>query len=192
MSDHHEPKAADPNVRLGVLLSAETLAKRISELGAQITRDYAGKQNLCLVGILKGSFVFLSDLMRRLSCDLEVDFISTSSYGQATVSSGTVRLLKDLDRDVAGRHILVAEDIVDSGLTLAYIWKSLAARDPASLSVVALLDKKERRSGWIVLDYVGFKVPDVFLVGYGLDCAERYRGLPYVAAMGSRDGDGPA
>lgn len=174
-----------------ILLSAEVIQRRVGELAQEISRDYLGRTPV-LVGILKGSFVFLSDLMRRLSCDLEVDFISTSSYGQATVSSGTVRLLKDLDRDVAGRHILVAEDIVDSGLTLAYIWKSLAARDPASLSVVALLDKKERRSGGIVLDYVGFKVPDVFLVGYGLDCAERYRGLPYVAAMGSRDGDGPA
>jgi hypoxanthine phosphoribosyltransferase len=156
-------------------------------MGLEISRDYLGRVPI-LVGILKGSVVFLSDLVRHLCCDIEVDFISISSYGDGTTSSGTVRLLKDLDLDVSDRDVLVVEDIVDSGLSLQYIRKNLAARNPRSLSFAALLDKRERRGATgIFIDYVGFPVPDAFVVGYGLDYRERYRGLPYVATMGEVD-----
>ena len=139
------------------------------------------------MGILKGSVVFLADLARRMTGDLEIDFISISSYGQAAASSGTVRLLKDLDRDIEGRDVLVVEDIVDTGLSLAYIRKNLAARNPRSLSIVALLDKRQGRREGIYVDYVGFEIPDTFVVGYGLDYAEQYRGLAHVAALGDEE-----
>jgi hypoxanthine phosphoribosyltransferase len=140
-----------------------------------------------LVGILKGSSIFLADLIRQLPIDLEVDFISISSYGDGTVSSGSVRLEKDLDRDICGRHVIVVEDIVDSGLSLSYIRKNLAARNPKSLCIVALLDKRERRATGIYVDYVGFRVPDVFVVGYGLDYKEKYRGLPRIVALNEEE-----
>jgi hypoxanthine phosphoribosyltransferase len=158
----------------------------VAELGREISRDYEGRVPV-LVGILKGSVVFLSDLVRHLDLKLEVDFISISSYGDGTSSSGTVRLLKDLDLDVSGRDVLVVEDIVDSGLSLAYIRKNLAARNPRSIAIAALLDKRERRTNEVKVDYVGFQVPDEFVVGYGLDYQELYRGLPHVAILGPDD-----
>jgi hypoxanthine phosphoribosyltransferase len=158
----------------------------VAELGRQISSDYAGRAPV-LVGILKGSVIFLSDLIRSLTCPLEVDFISISSYGEGTTSSGTVRLLKDLDLDVSGRDVIVVEDIVDSGLSLAYIRKNLEARCPRSLAMVALLDKRERRTQEVQVDYVGFDVPNAFVVGYGLDYREFFRGLPYVAVVDEAD-----
>ncbi len=151
-------------------------------MGAEISRDYAGKVPV-LVGILKGSVIFLSDLARALTVDVEIDFISISSYGQGTVSSGSVRLLKDLDLDVSGRDVLVVEDIVDSGLSLDYIRRNLLSRGPASLAIAALLDKRERRALQVDVRYVGFTVPDEFVIGYGLDYAERYRGVPEIRVL---------
>ena len=155
-------------------------------MGAEISRDYRGKVPV-LVGILKGSVVFLSDLVRALDVEVEVDFISVSSYGQGTVSSGTVRMIKDLDLDVSGRHVLVVEDIVDSGLSLEYIRKNLRSRQPASLEIAALLDKRERRTRPVDVRYVGFTVPDEFVVGYGLDYRERYRGVPEVGILSPQE-----
>jgi hypoxanthine phosphoribosyltransferase len=168
------------------LISAEQIASRVADLGTQISRDYHARKPL-LIGILKGSVVFLADLVRRITCDVEVDFISISSYGDGTVSSGTVRLLKDLDRDIGGRHVLIVEDIVDTGLSLSYIRRNLEARNPASLAIAALLDKREKRQEGVRVEYVGFEVPDAFVVGYGLDYRERYRGLPYIGVMGESD-----
>lgn len=168
------------------MIEEKTLAVRIAELGEELSRDYMGRVPV-LVGILKGSAIFLGDLIRKMSIDLEVDFISISSYGSQTHSSGTVKLLKDLDNDIYGRDIVIVEDIVDSGLTLSYIRKSLAARNPKSISIVTLLDKRERRETDIYLDYIGFPIPDRFVVGYGLDYGERYRGLPCVAALSEEE-----
>lgn len=164
------------------LIDRDTLNRRVCELGEELSRDYMGRIPI-LVGILKGSCIFLADLIRTMNIDLEVDFIAISSYGDQTESSGSVKLLKDLDRDIFGRDILIVEDIVDSGLSLSFLRKSLAARNPRSLSIVALLDKRERRETDIYVDYVGFPVPDRFVVGYGLDFAERFRGLDFVAAL---------
>ncbi len=173
-----------PNRRANteVLLSEDALARRVAELGEELSRDYMGRVPI-MVGILKGSTLFLADLIRRMSIDVEVDFIAVSSYGDRVVSSGSVKLLKDLDRDVFERDVLLIEDIVDSGLSLAYIKKSLAARNPRSVSVVALLDKRSRRTEGVYVDYIGFDIPDKFVVGYGLDYNEKYRGLPYVAVL---------
>ena len=151
-------------------------------MGAEISRDYAGKVPV-LVGILKGSVIFLSDLARALTVDVEIDFISISSYGRGTVSSGSVRLLKDLDLDVSGRDVLVVEDIVDSGLSLDYIRRNLLSRGPASLAIAALLDKRERRALQVDVRYVGFTVPDEFVIGYGLDYDEKLRNLPFIGVM---------
>ncbi len=154
----------------------------MGELGAEISRDYEGRVPV-LVGILKGSVLFLSDLIRSLSITVEVDFISISSYGRETVSSGSVRLLKDLELDVGGRDVLVVEDIVDTGSSLDYIRRNLLARQPRSLAIAALLDKPSRRVTPVEVAYVGFTVPDAFVVGYGLDYQERYRGLPEVGVL---------
>lgn len=154
----------------------------MGELGREISRDYAGRVPV-LVGILKGSILFLSDLIRSLSVEVEVDFISISSYGAETVSSGSVRLLKDLELDVAGRDVLVVEDIVDTGTSLDYIRRNLLARQPRSLAIAALLDKPSRRVTAVEVAYVGFTVPDAFVVGYGLDYQEKYRGLPEVGVL---------
>jgi len=162
-------------------------------MGRQISRDYQGRVPV-LVGILKGSVVFLADLIRAIDCVIEVDFLSISSYGEATSSSGTVKLLKDLDLDVSGRDVLVVEDIVDSGLSMAYIRRNLESRSPRSLAMAALLDKRERRTTDVSVDYVGFEIPNAFVVGYGLDYRELYRGLPHVAVLQSADleaQDGP-
>ena len=151
-------------------------------LGEQITRDYAGR-SLLLVGVLKGAFVVMADLARHIALPLEIDFMAVSSYGAATKTSGVVRILKDLDHDLDGLDVLLVEDIVDSGLTLKYLLKNLAARKPASLEVAALLRKTGLQKVPLDLRYVGFEIPPEFVVGYGLDFAERYRNLPYVATL---------
>jgi hypoxanthine phosphoribosyltransferase len=164
------------------LVSAEDLERRVSELAAEIDRDYEGR-DLVLIGILKGAVMFIADLMRELEVPCEVDFMAVSSYGSATDSSGVVRILKDLDASIAGRDVLLVEDIVDSGLTLHYLLKSLRAREPRSLEVCALLTKPERRRVDLPIRYVGFEIPNRFAIGYGLDHAQRYRNLRYVAAL---------
>jgi len=168
-----------------VLIGKEELDKRINELAQQISRDYHGKNPL-LIGILKGSFIFMSDLIRRLTIEFTVDFMGTSSYGASTQSSGEVRITKDLEDSVAGRDVLLIEDIVDTGLTLRYLLDTLKARQPASLKVCALLDKPARRRVRVPLDYYGFIIPNEFVVGYGLDLEERYRGLPFVGVLKQR------
>ena len=156
------------------------LKRRIAELGETITADYAGRNPL-LVGVLKGACFFLADLARAIRLPIEIDFMAVSSYGSATTTSGVVRIVKDLDSDLTGRHVLIVEDIVDSGLTLSYLRRNLAARHPASLEVVALLVKEGLQSVDLDLAYEGFKIPPEFVIGYGLDVAERYRNLPYLA-----------
>jgi hypoxanthine phosphoribosyltransferase len=165
-----------------ILVQADDLQHRVGELGRQISEDYAGREPL-LVGVLKGAVFFLADLMRQLSVPCEVDFMAVASYGSATKSSGVVRILKDLDAPVAGRDVIIVEDIVDSGLTLRYLMRNLQARDPASLEVCALLMKPAARQVDVPTRYVGFEIPDRFAIGYGLDHAERYRNLGYVAAL---------
>jgi hypoxanthine phosphoribosyltransferase len=165
-----------------ILVHSDDLQRRVRELGEEITRDYAGR-DLMLIGILKGAVFFLSDLMRHLEVPCELDFMAVASYGSATDSSGVVRILKDLDMVIEGRHVLIVEDIVDSGLTLSYLLRSLRARGPASLEVCALLTKPERRKVDLPARYIGFEIPNKFVVGYGLDFAERYRNLPYVAVL---------
>jgi hypoxanthine phosphoribosyltransferase len=170
-----------------ILVQADDLQHRIAELGEEISQDYAGR-DLLLVGVLKGAVFFLSDLMRQLSVPCEVDFMAVASYGSSTDSSGVVRILKDLDAPLEGRDVLIVEDIVDSGLTLQYLMRTLEARKPASLEVCALLTKPERRKTEVPSRYIGFEIPDRFAIGYGLDYAERYRNLPYVAALILGDG----
>jgi hypoxanthine phosphoribosyltransferase len=164
------------------LVSQEDLERRVRELGAEISRDYAGKE-LFLVGVLKGAVFFLSDLMRALDVPCEVDFMAVASYGSSTDSSGVVRILKDLDATIEGKDVLIVEDIIDSGLTLSYLLRTLKARDPRSLEVCALLTKPERRAVELPIRYTGFEIPNKFVIGYGLDHAERYRNLPYVAVL---------
>ncbi len=165
-----------------ILVPAEDLARRVRELAAQISQDYQGK-DLVLVGVLKGAVFFLSDLMRELTVACEVDFMAVASYGSATKSSGVVRILKDLDAVIEGRDVLIVEDIVDSGLTLQYLLRNLAGRNPRSLEVCALLIKPERQKVDLQARYVGFEIPNRFAIGYGLDHGERYRNLPFVAAL---------
>jgi hypoxanthine phosphoribosyltransferase len=160
-----------------VLLPEETLRARIRELGQEITADYGGRP-LLLVGILKGAFLFLSDLCREIDLPVEVDFMAVSSYGNATTTSGVVRIVKDLDIDLTGRDVLVVEDIVDSGLTLSYLRRTLLARNPASLRICTLLMREESSADPSLVSYVGFRIPPDFVLGYGLDVAERYRNLP--------------
>ena len=170
--------AGDP--ALGdVVVSEADLRRRIGELGRQITEDYRGRFPL-LVGVLKGAFVFMSDLARAIDLPLEFDFMAVASYGSATKTSGVVRIVKDLDLDLSHRHVLVVEDIVDSGLTLSYLQRNLLARNPASLEVCALLVKEGLQRAPTKLAYTGFRIPPDFVVGYGLDAGERYRNLPYV------------
>jgi hypoxanthine phosphoribosyltransferase len=164
------------------LVSGEDLQRRIAELGGEISRDYEGRE-LVLIGVLKGAVLFLADLMRELTVPCEIDFMAVSSYGSATDSSGVVRILKDLDATIEGREVLLVEDIVDSGLTLHYLLKNLRARDPRSLEVCALLTKPERRRVDLPIRYVGFEIPNRFAIGYGLDHGQRYRNLPFVAAL---------
>jgi len=165
-----------------VLVEEDALRARIAELGAEVSTDYAGK-DLLLVGVLKGAVFFMADLMRHLSIPCEVDFMAISSYGASTDSSGVVRILKDLDINIEGRDVLVVEDIIDSGLTLSYLIRNLESRNPASLEICALLTKPERREIDVHVRYTGFEIPNEFVIGYGLDYAERYRNLPYVAVL---------
>jgi len=165
-----------------VLIERETLAARVAELGAEVSADYEGR-DLLLIGVLKGAVFFMADLMRHLTVPCEVDFMAISSYGDATDSSGIVRILKDLDINIEGRDVLVVEDIIDSGLTLSYLIRNLESREPASLEVCALLTKPSRREIDVPVRYVGFEIPNKFVVGYGLDFAERYRNLPYVGVL---------
>ncbi len=170
------------NTNLEPLLTAEQIQARIAELGAEIARDYAGRDPL-LIGVLKGAVVFISDLMRATDLRLGVEFIAISSYGSSTRTSGEVQIVKDLDVAIEGRDILVVEDIVDTGLTLSYLLANLHARGARSVKLAALLDKHERRVREVKIDYLGFRIPDAFVVGYGLDFAERYRNLPYIAIL---------
>jgi len=165
-----------------VLIEPDALQQRIAELGEEISADYAGR-DLLLVGVLKGAVFFMADLMRRLTIPCEIDFMAISSYGDSTDSSGVVRILKDLDINIESRHVLVVEDIIDSGLTLSYLMRNLEAREPATLEVCALLTKPERREIEVPVRYVGFQIPNRFVIGYGLDFAERYRNLPYVGVL---------
>ena len=165
-----------------ILVQSDELAHRVRELAAEVSRDYEG-EDLFLVGVLKGAVFFLSDLMRHLEVRCEVDFMAVSSYGSSTDSSGIVRILKDLDVPIEGREVLIVEDIVDSGLTLSYLLRTLQARNPASVEVCALLTKPERRKVDLPIKYVGFEIPNRFAIGYGLDHAERFRNLPYVAVL---------
>ena len=172
---------ADP--QLGeTLVEAEALQSRVRELAAEISRDYRGR-DLLLVCVLKGAVFFASDLMRQLEVPCELDFMAVASYGSVTDSSGVVRILKDLEAPIEGRNVLIVEDIVDSGLTLQYLLRSLGARNPASVEVCALLTKPERRKVDLPVRYVGFEIANRFAIGYGLDHGERYRNLPYVAAL---------
>jgi hypoxanthine phosphoribosyltransferase len=170
-----------------ILVQADELQHRVREMAAEVSRDYAGK-DLLLIGVLKGAVFFLSDLMRHLDIPCEVDFMAVASYGSSTDSSGVVRILKDLDAPLEGRDVLIVEDIVDSGLTLQYLMRTLEARKPRTLEVCALLTKPERRKIEAEARYVGFEIPDKFAIGYGLDYAERYRNLPYVATLMGVDG----
>ena len=175
------PAMRDPAVG-EILVQPDELARRVRELGAEISQDYEGRE-LLLICVLKGAVFFLSDLMRTLAVKCEVDFMEVASYGSATESSGVVRILKDLDAAIEDRDVLIVEDIVDSGLTLQYLLRNLWARGPRSLEVCALLTKPERRRVELSPRYVGFEIPDRFVVGYGLDHAERFRNLPYVAVL---------
>ncbi len=179
-----------PGEQIGeVLVQQDELAHRVKELAAEITRDYAGIEGgLLLVGVLKGAMFFIADLMRSLEIPCEVDFMAVSSYGSATQSSGVVRIMKDLDMPLEDRDVLIVEDIVDSGLTLQYLVRNLKARGPKSLEVCTLLSKPSRRkTDSDDVKYIGFEIPDRFVIGYGLDHQERYRNLPYVAALAPKD-----
>lgn len=165
-----------------ILISEEQLAARIKELGEQITADYAGKEILA-IGVLRGAVVFMADLTRAIKVPVAIDFMAVSSYGSGTDSSGVVRILKDLDENIEGRHLLIVEDIIDSGLTLMYLLENLKSRKPASIKLCTLLNKPERRKAEVQIDYNGFTVPDYFVVGYGLDFAEKYRNLPFIGIL---------
>ena len=166
-----------------VLYTEEQLQARVKELGAQITKDYAGKDKLLLVSVLRGSYIFMADLSRAIDLPCIIDFMVVSSYGGGTSSSGQVEIKKDLSDSIEGVHVIVVEDILDSGNTLSYLLHVLSARHPASISLCTLLDKPERREKPIQADYVGFTVPNAFIVGYGLDYAEKYRNLPYIGVL---------
>jgi hypoxanthine phosphoribosyltransferase len=188
-----DARSSDPTAGydLGpVLVSEKEIAEQVARLGEQITNDYAGTAPL-LIGVLKGAFVFMADLARAIALPVEVDFMAVSSYGTATKTSGVVRIVKDLDADLTDRHVIIVEDIVDSGLTLSYLRKGLLSRRPASLEVCALLVKTGQQRIDLELKYVGFEIPPDFVVGYGLDLAERYRNLPDVRLLVPREGNEP-
>jgi hypoxanthine phosphoribosyltransferase len=172
----------DPSYVKEILIPEDRLQQRISELGAQISRDYAG-EDLLLLAVLKGSVLFLSDLMRHITVPHSVDFMATSSYGASTESSGIVRILKDLDEPIQGRNVLIVEDIIDTGHTLDYLLRLLRARMPNSLRICTLLNKPDRREVNVRVDYIGFDIPNEFVLGYGLDYDELYRNLPYIAVL---------
>jgi len=178
MGDERTPRTIER-----VLLDEGTIAARVRELAAQISADYADAKNLMLIGVLKGSFIFLADLARRLTIPHHVDFIALSSYNRGVVSTGEVRLIMDTRINVTGRHALIVEDIVDTGYTLEYLLRTFRARQPASLRTCVLLSKPERRQVEVPTDYLGFEISDVWVVGYGLDYADRFRTLPYIAVL---------
>lgn len=165
-----------------IMISEEEIAKRVKELGKQLTEEYNGKE-LLVVGILKGCMLFLSDLVRTIDLPLTMDFMVVSSYGTTTKSSGVVRIIKDLEREIEGKDVLIVEDIVDTGLTLSYLIENFKTRNPKSVKVCSLLDKPDRRKAQVDIQYVGFKIPDEFVVGYGLDYSEVYRNLPFVCVL---------
>ena len=165
-----------------ILLTEEQIRARIKELGAEITRDFAGK-NPIFVGVLKGCFMFMADLLRSVDIYCTMDFMAVSSYGSGTSTTGAVKINKDLSSDIAGRHLIIVEDILDSGVTLSYLTKYLEVRRPASITLATLLDKPSRRRAYVHADYAGFEVEDAFVVGYGLDYAEEYRNLPYIGVL---------
>lgn len=165
-----------------ILISTERLKQRIEELGEQITADYEGREIL-MIGVLRGAVIFMADLARAIKVPVAIDFMAVSSYGASTTSSGVVRILKDLDEDVEGKHILIVEDIVDSGLTLKYLIDNLKSRKPASIKICTLLSKPDRRKVDVDITYNGFVIPDEFVIGYGLDYAEKYRNLPFVGIL---------
>ena len=167
---------------LKVLITEEELRECVKKLGEQISRDYQGK-NLLMVSVLKGSVVFMSDLMRSITIPAQIDFMSVSSYGSGVKTSGVVKIIKDLDQQLEGKDLLIVEDILDSGMTLSYLSQLLRARNPRSIRIATLLDKPERRTADIQADYYGFRVPDAFVVGYGLDYSEKYRNLPYIGVL---------
>src|SRR5881227_1944888 len=169
-----------------VLVGTEELQRRVIDLGAEISRGYEGR-DLVMIGVLRGAVLFLADLLRHLTIPCEIDFMAVSSYGSQTDSSGVVRILKDLDSSIEGRHALIVEDIIDSGLTLQYLLRNLKARNPVSLEACALLTKPERRRVELPIRYVGFEIPNRFVIGYGLDYAQRYRNLGYVAVLNQQD-----
>src|SRR6478735_9316691 len=173
-------RSQDPSAEL---ISAEAIATRVAELGAQITAEYAplAKQaDVVVIGVLKGSVIFLADLVRHIGAPIYVDFIGISSYGDATVSSGVVQITQDLSKPIEGKHVIVVEDIVDTGHTVHYLLENLATRRPASLKLASLLHKPERQERQVKIDYLGFTIPNKFVVGYGLDVSQRYRNLPYI------------
>lgn len=165
-----------------VLYNEDQLRDKIRQMGAKVSKDYSGKE-LILIGILKGSVVFMSDLLREITIPCKMDFMAVSSYGNSTETSGVVRILKDLDYEIQGKDVLIVEDIIDSGVTLKYLTKCLSARKPSSLGIICLLNKQERRKVNIDVRYVGFDVPDYFIVGFGMDYAEKYRNLPYIGIL---------
>ena len=182
MSGRDEQVTEFNNPKLDIMITAEQLQDRIREIGAEITRDYAGRRPE-LICVLKGAIVFMSDLMRAIDLNLTIDFIAVSSYGKGANSTGEVKILKDLDEPLEGRDIILVEDILDTGLTLSYLAQNFRARGATSIKIVALLNKPERRKVDVTPDYVGFEIPDKFVVGYGLDFDERYRNLPYIGVV---------
>lgn len=174
------------NFDIKVLLSEEQISKRVEEIAAEISTDFAGKE-VMLVGILKGAVIFMADICRKLTVPVELDFMAVSSYGSATVSSGAVQIIKDIEVSIEGKNIIVVEDIVDSGLTLKYLLENLWSRGPASVKTCVLLDKPEARKVDVKIDYMGFEVPNEFAVGYGLDYAQKLRNLPYVGVLTFQD-----
>ncbi|MDA8211707.1 MAG: hypoxanthine phosphoribosyltransferase [Clostridia bacterium] len=165
-----------------IMISQDEIAAKVQELGSRISQDYGGEEIL-VVGILKGAAIFMSDLVRSIASPVAFDFMAVSSYGASTESSGIVRIIKDLDQSIEGRHVLIVEDVVDTGLTLNYLVENLRSRNPASLKLCSLLDKPSRRKVEVKADYTGFEIPDEFVVGYGLDYSERFRNLPYIAVL---------
>ncbi len=165
-----------------ILLTEAQLKERVAELGRQITEDYAGREPI-FVGVLKGCFIFMADLLRSVELHCTMDFMAVSSYGDGTTTTGAVKINKDLSRDIAGKDVIIVEDILDSGVTLSYLKNYLSVRQPASIKIITLLDKPSRRKADITADYSGFEVEDAFVVGYGLDYAERYRNLPYIGIL---------